>query len=248
MIIRIMSDLHMEIHPFKSPNVDADIVVLAGDIHRGILGVEWAKETFPNTPVIMVAGNHEFYRGKWPDINYAMVEAARGSNVHVMINESLIIGGVRFLGTTLWTDFEYFGAAFRAISEVACKNGISDFKQIKNSRTNKMITTLDMIEDHKVSRDWLSSRLKEPFDGKTVVVTHHAPSSYSCHEIFRNDSCTPAFISNLDGLVTMADIWVHGHLHHSCDYTIENTRVVCNPRGYPHESRNGFRADLVVEI
>jgi hypothetical protein len=27
-------------------------------------------------------------------------------------------------------------------------------------------------------------------------------------------------------------VWVHGHMHDPFDYTLGETRVICNPRGY----------------
>ena len=62
--IRVLSDLHLEAAPFDPPAAAADVVVLAGDIHNGAAGVEWAQRTF-EAPVLYVAGNHEPYDGEF---------------------------------------------------------------------------------------------------------------------------------------------------------------------------------------
>jgi calcineurin-like phosphoesterase family protein len=103
------------------------------------------------------------------------------------------------------------------------------------------------------ARDWaLRQDLKPvPFDGKTVVVTHHAPSSQSVHPRYANDLLTPAFASNLENLMDgdRAALWIHGHMHDPFDYEIYGTRVVCSPRGYaPNSLTPEFRPDWVVEV
>jgi Icc-related predicted phosphoesterase len=93
--------------------------------------------------------------------------------------------------------------------------------------------------------------LAEPFDGGTVVVTHHAPSSRSVHTRYARDLLSPAFASSLEKLMDgdRALLWVHGHMHDAFDYEIYGTRIVCNPRGYaPYALAQGFMPDLIVEI
>ncbi|HHJ15617.1 MAG TPA: hypothetical protein ENJ80_02855 [Gammaproteobacteria bacterium] len=93
--------------------------------------------------------------------------------------------------------------------------------------------------------------LAEPFDGQTVVVTHHAPSSQSVHPRYARDLLTRAFASNLEHLMAgdRAAAWVHGHMHESFDYKVHGTRVVCNPRGYAPEALNpDFRPDWIIGI
>ena len=86
---------------------------------------------------------------------------------------------------------------------------------------------------HWVRRDWLRRRLDEPFDGPTVVVTHHAPSAGSVADQWADDWCTPAFVSDLPAeFFAVPCLWVHGHTHTSFDYRVGRCRVVSNPRGY----------------
>lgn len=46
MKIAYYSDLHLEFKRLDIINEDADVVILAGDIHIGEAGVVWAAETF----------------------------------------------------------------------------------------------------------------------------------------------------------------------------------------------------------
>lgn len=114
-----------------------------------------------------------------------------------------------------------------------------------------MFTPEQALALHRESRAWLEERLSEPFDGKTVVVTHHAPHPGSISPKYLGDALTPAFVSDLTDLIGrhQPDMWIHGHVHHSCDYVVPETktRIVCNPRGYGYENPS-FRMRLVVEV
>jgi Icc-related predicted phosphoesterase len=81
-------------------------------------------------------------------------------------------------------------------------------------------------------------------------VTHHAPSLQSVADPYKRDLVSAAFASPLDSLVaaSKAKLWLHGHVHHACDYRIGDTRVLCNPRGYPGENENGFDPKLTIEL
>lgn len=113
MRIRVLSDLHTEIAPLELPHVDADVVVLAGDIGVRTRGLEWARRAFPSTPVVYVAGNHEYYGAALPHLTDKLRKLADGTNVSFLEHDEAVIGGVRFLGTTLWTDFGLFGRRWR---------------------------------------------------------------------------------------------------------------------------------------
>ncbi len=102
----ILSDLHLEFGPVELPRVEADVVVLAGDVHKGRRGLAWARERFAATPVVYVLGNHEYYGEALPRLREKLEGEAAGSSVHLLENRAVEIGGVTFLGCTLWTDFE----------------------------------------------------------------------------------------------------------------------------------------------
>ena len=247
MKLHILNDLHIEFEDFESPATDADVVVLAGDIGVGLEGLRWAEARFPDRPVIYVPGNHEFYHHDLTLIEELKAQAPE--HIHVLNDDQVVIDGVRFLGTILWTDFDLFGEADKFFAMQAARQRMTDFSIIQNH--GQRFTPEDAIRLHTTSRDWLAAMLTESFDGRTVVVTHHAPSSQSVHPRHARDLLTPAFASNLENLMEgeRAALWVHGHMHDTFDYEIYGTRVVCNPRGYAPNALNAdFRPDLVVEI
>jgi predicted phosphodiesterase len=247
MKLHILTDLHIEFGDFMPPPIDADVVVLAGDIGLGISGVRWAAQRFPHTPVIYIAGNHEFYRHDIALIDELRVAAK--DNIHLLENDSIEINGVRFLGTTLWTDFALYGDVEQLAAMQYAEGRMNDYAIIANR--NRRFRPQDSLAIHTRSRHWLAAKLTEPFDGETVVVTHHAPSARSIHGRFRDSPLSAAFASNLEKMIgaDRVALWIHGHMHDSFDYEIDGTRVVCNPRGYTPDALNpDFRPDLVVDI
>ncbi|HED15834.1 MAG TPA: hypothetical protein ENI64_03285 [Gammaproteobacteria bacterium] len=247
MKLHILNDLHIEFENFVPPATDADVVVLAGDIGVGLGGLHWAEARFADKPVIYVPGNHEFYHHDIALIDELREQAPE--HIHVLNDDQVIIGGVRFLGSILWTDFALFGEADKFFAMQQARQQMTDFSIIQNH--GRRYTPEDAIQLHTASRDWLAIMLAEPFDGKTVVVTHHAPSSRSVHPVYAQDLLTPAFASNLEDLMDgdRVTLWLHGHMHESFDYDIFGTRVICNPRGYSPEALNpDFRPDFVVEV
>lgn len=244
MRIRVLSDLHLEDSPWEAPPAEADLVVLAGDIANGAEGVEWAKRAF-DTPVLFVAGNHEAFDAEFHDTAAAIRDAAAGSNVTVLDRGETVIGGIRFLGATLWSDFALDGPAARDRALTELPRIAPDFRVVRFGE--RLFTTDDWIALHRADRAWLEARLAEPFAGPTVVVTHFLPHPQSIARRFAGHPFNPGFATDLSHLMGRAPLWIHGHTHTALDYVVDGTRVVCNPRGYPHE-RTGFRPDLVVEV
>ena len=247
MKLHILNDLHTEFGDFEPPATTADVVVLAGDIGVGMGGLRWAADRFPDRPVVYVPGNHEFYHHDLGLIDELKSRAPE--NVHVLNDDQLVVGDVRFLGSVLWTDFALFGEADRFLAMRHARQRMADFSIIQHH--GQRFTPEEAVRLHTASRDWLVAMLAEPFAGKTVVVTHHAPSSRSVHPRFARDLLTPAFASSLETLMDgdRAALWLHGHMHESFDYEIHGTRVICNPRGYAPEALNpDFGPDRVVKI
>jgi predicted phosphohydrolase len=247
MKVHILNDLHIEFEDFKPPETDADVIVLAGDIGVGMEGLRWAEARFPDRPVIYVPGNHEFYHYDIDLIDELQAETP--GHIHVLNDDPVVIDGVRFLGSILWTDFDLFGEADRFFAMQTARQRMTDFSIIQKQR--RRFTPEDAIRAHTFSRDWLAAALAEPFHGKTVVVTHHAPSSRSIPSRYASDLLAPAFASNLERLMEgdRVALWIHGHIHDSFDYQIYSTRVVCNPRGYaPNALNPDFRPDLIIEM
>jgi predicted phosphodiesterase len=244
MRIRVLSDLHLEDAPFDPPAAEADVVVLAGDIHNGAAGVEWAKRAF-RQPVVYVAGNHEPFDAEFHATAAALRAAAEGSNVQVLDCGETLIDGVRFLGCTLWTDFELYGAAARDPAIEATRRIAPDFRIIALGACP--FAPEDWLALHRAHRTWLEERLTASFAGATVVVTHFLPHPGSIAPQFAGHPLNPAFASRLGPLVARPALWIHGHTHAASDYRVAGARVVCNPRGYARE-QTGFRAALVVAI
>jgi len=227
--LHILSDLHLGVQGMPLPQVRADITILAGDIARAEAAMRWASQF--DRPVLYVAGNHEFYGGSIPAVREDLARCAKACGVHFLDQQSLEIGGVRFLGTTLWTDFELFGAECRDLAMERSAEFMRDFQVIRNA-DGSTYTPQDSIELFREQYAWLDAALDQPFDGPTVVITHHAPSMRSVHPRFAESLVSAGFVSACTSLLGRAELWIHGHTHDSFDYTVYGTRVLCNPRGY----------------
>src|SRR5262249_20898346 len=156
---------------------------------------------------------------------------------------------IRFLGSTLWTDYRYHGARTQAEVIAHAEALLADHSRIQTS--DGPFRARHAQADHERSRSWLEQQLVTPFAGQTVVITHHAPHPRSIHPRFLNDRDMPAnaaFVSDLSELMVGADLWLHGHTHDSFDYQVGRCRVVANPRGYTHNRRTaGAVSELVFE-
>ncbi len=248
MKVRILSDLHLEFASISLPKVDADVVVLAGDIDVEGVGLEWALETFPDKPVLYVFGNHEYYGNAYPKHLYDLKEKAENTNVKILEDDLVTIDDVTFLGCSLWTDFNLYGNP--KLAERGATKHMPDYQQIKLSPHDIQLRSSDTATIHKQSLHWLKNQLKEKTDAKKVVVTHHAPSEQSVAPKFKGSPLNPAFASSLEKVVetSNAELWIHGHIHTAGDYQIGKTRVLCNPRGYPNEQDTHFIPDLIVNL
>nr|WP_249179710.1 metallophosphoesterase [Burkholderia dolosa] len=266
--VRVLSDLHLESNqPDAIAHADADLVVLAGDIHNHAEGLRWAAETFdPAVPVIYVPGNHEYYDGEFGALETAMRDAARAiDHVHYLNNDVYVDPQRRFrvLGTTLWADFTLFGADDASVARAidAAQRVMLDFKGLiqvtwphdavlhrATGKAERDFTPADAISLHRQSRAWLEAQLAAPFAGRTIVVTHHAPHVRSLAPRYAQDAASAGFVTALPTLVRPpVDLWIHGHTHTSFDYVADGgTRVVCNPRGYIHR-RTGERENTAFE-
>jgi predicted phosphodiesterase len=253
MKLNILSDLHLGFGAFDRPETDADVVVLAGDISRPREAAAWALRF--DKPVVFVLGNHEFYGSSIDGAAEELKQLCAGTHVHVLDSSELVIGRVRFLGATLWSDFALFGEGEpRATAMARAQELIRDFSRIRLAEaTGAVFTPEDAAALFKRHADWLAERLAAAHDGPTIVVTHHAPSRQSIHPRFAGSLLNACFVSDAERLLGMdrAQLWIHGHTHDSFDYRVNGTRVVCNPRGYAKGGVNEnprFDPHLMVEI
>lgn len=259
----IFSDLHLQYsgplnYDLDIPN-DTDVVIVAGDVTAPIVGsINWLAKNI-KCPVIFVAGNHEYYEHNYDE---AMTNGIRASenteNVYFLENKAVVIGGVRFIGCTLWTDHNLYGDEKTASKHALLK--MNDYRLIhcldNNGKTIRW-TPERTTAIHKESRQWLEKELAKPFDGKTVAVTHHCPHPLSCSIKYMGDPLNPSFTSDLSDVINthQPDFWIHGHTHVNLDYIVPDTktRVICNPRGYVKrrgsEAENPeFKQSMKIEI
>ena len=242
MKINYFSDIHLEFGELENPDTDADIIIAAGDVGIFNQGTEWLK-TFKK-PVIYVAGNHEFYGYEHTETLIEIREQCTNSNIFFLENEQLVLNGVRFLGCTLWADL--FAEGKKKAEKLDTK--LNDFKKIQF--LGEAFDSNQFSWLHQRSKEWLESELAKPFDGKTVVVTHHAPTAWSW-----NDSPKAlkklAYCNDLKSFIHEYDIaaWFHGHIHSPADYRIAGARILSNPRGYVgRKTVDSFDVNKTVEI
>ncbi|WP_337153686.1 metallophosphoesterase [Pseudomonas protegens] len=242
MKILIYSDLHNEFDCLAPPDIDVDLVVLAGDIDLLARGVKWANDAF-KSDVIYCSGNHEFYKGHLARTREKM-EAAAASHVHVMDNQIWMSNNVRFLVATCWTDFSGTGDVMAASS--ACVRQMNDFRMIRTGSEYRRIRPADLIEMNRASYDFLREQLAIPFSGQTVVVSHHCPIPEASGSE-QSGHFSAGYFNRWHQLVDQADVWIFGHTHHAIDQSFGQCRLVSNPRGYSSEE-TGFDPCKILEI
>lgn len=259
MKLRILSDLHLDHRRgrFELDEIEHDILVCVGDVQGSITDGIDVLGRMTERPVMFVGGNHEFYGFDGASLEEAYDEgrekAGEGGPVHLLENEALILDGMRFLGTTLWTDYALYGEEHREAAMEVSRHGLNDHRLIqlrKLGEASRAFLPSDALGLHRKALQWLSGALCEPFDGHTVVCTHHAPHRRSVAAQFDGDLLSAAFVSHLPELVegpNAPDLWIHGHTHAALDYRVGKCRVICNPLGYPHE-RTGVDTALVIKV
>lgn len=206
---------------------------------------------FPH--VICIAGNHEFYNGKFhKGIQYLRNECAKYKNIYFMERDCKVIDDVVFLGGTLWTNMNKGDP----LTLHAVRDMMNDFRSIKND--DKEFTPLkpaDTAVRHRETLQYFKHVLDDRKESKCVIVGHHSPSYQSIHPQYANEYLmNGAYHSDLSEFILdhpQIVLWTHGHTHHAFDYQIGNCRIVCNPRGYETDSwkeETGFNPNLVLEI
>ncbi|MDE2599067.1 MAG: metallophosphoesterase [Rhodocyclaceae bacterium] len=259
MKLALYSDLHreqMRTDAWEPPQLDVDVVVLAGDIGSHTHGLAWAADTFRRGPgcpdVVYVIGNHEYYDAHLGLLDEMRKPKWKSTGVHLLERDVLELSGVRILGCTLWSGFDLYGADQIDVAMAHAKNGINDYWMI-HARRGHRLAPRDTWRLHHQSVQWLDVELDKPFNGKTIVVTHFAPHRRCVPSQYEGSDLSPYFVTDLSGLMEKhrIDVWCFGHTHTNCDFIAENgCRVVSNQRGYVSEARRGlgFRPELVIEV
>lgn len=237
-------------------------MILAGDIAIHTEHMDLLKQMAQmfEIPVLVIAGNHEHYtnpenpnhtwEGTIDDLRAAAHHTDKIVKGEVTFFEDscAVYEGVRFVGATLWTDMKLYGD--NPLVPMQIEGGLNDYRMIRKTDGGDL-TAMDTMLRHGASRQYITDRLAEPFDGPTVVVTHHAPSWLSVHDMFRSSPISAAYASRLEPLMLSYEpaLWIHGHTHFSFNYEIGKTTVVCNPRGYVGADLNEeFEPNLIIEI
>lgn len=256
--IGLVSDLHLEGSNIKLENPGWDYLVIAGDLsaYRKDLPHFFSYNAPQDIPIIYVLGNHE-YEGQRLHNNVDNIKELLQpfENVHVLSNESIIIDNTKFIGSTLWSNFELDGLTQKEEAMKWAKYNIVDFSYIFDRDENDKYMPLNpkkMEQLNKEAYEFIKYELtKNPFDGSKVVVTHFAPHRNSVHAKYAN-RVNSYWVNHFEELMGFSDYWFHGHTHNSFDYTVEGTRVVCNPRGYSkvyNMSQNEqFNKELILPI
>jgi len=264
MRLLVMSDLHLEFGPFEfpSPMPDFDVAVFAGDIGQPIsAAVKWLAQqrgeggSLRERPIIYVPGNHEFYRSEFKANLAEGSAAAELAGIELLLRRAVVVGGVRFLGAILWTDYRILGTP--KPSMVHAGQNLNDHRLIRYRQEDGHYSRFmpwHAAAEHRLDVAFIRQELTTPFAGPTVVVTHHAPHPNSIQPRHQGSPLTPAFASDLGHLIQdfQPELWIHGHDHGLHDYRIGKTRIFANQAGYPnlHGDRENrwFDPLCVVEV
>lgn len=268
MRLQLLSDLHLETQPHfrATPAPDADLLILAGDIGSyqsgsGLLDDDFGLGRFSPRRgagwkrVLYVPGNHE-YDGLDFGETHARLQALCGLlGIEWLERRTTVIDGVRFVGTTLWADFDALVPAGADLTQALRQRHkayrAANFYLSKNTalQEGRPMLAEQLRALGLDCQRWLREALATPFDGATVVVTHFAPSLRSVDPRYGLSPGTAGFCNVLDDLLPRADLWLHGHLHCPHDYRAEGCRVVANPLGYEGKGEQaGFRPTWTIEV
>lgn len=275
MKVQLLSDLHLESHPSFLPTAapQADLLVLAGDIASYQAGSlltdsDYGLRRFSPrfgwpTPVLFVPGNHEYDGQDFEAAHARMRDICQRLGIHfleqaVVTSSELGVTSdtgppcalVRFIGTTLWTDFDGLNPTHdAALRQKAFRAANHHLHKAAIMRRGAPFLAEHVREQALVCQHWLRQALQTPFEGRTVVITHHAPSLLSRDARYGLSPGTAGFCNALDHLLPEAQVWLHGHLHCAHDYLHGGCRVLSNPMGYAHKNeQQHFNPALCIDV
>jgi predicted phosphodiesterase len=283
MKIKLVSDLHLEFSDINIQNdAEYDLLILSGDImvaqdlhdHQEenvrtaamleMLGSRQLKAqrfrdflkrcSFQFPHVIYVAGNHEFYHGKFfASLDHLREECAKYPNIYFLENDIKVINDIVFMGATLWTDCnKHDPFTLHALADM-----MNDFRIIRHDQSGyRALKPADIADRHRKTLQYFKTVMDGyPQEQKFVVVGHHTPSHMSCHPQYAHDYImNGGYHSDLSDFILdhpQIKLWTHGHTHHPFDYVLGSTRVVCNPRGYESDGYTedtGWNPNIVLEV
>ena len=253
MKVQLLSDLHLEYSHKTLPKIsaEADVLVYAGDIAASKNNLYQYFNSIRKThkiPIVMILGNHDYYNSylnKAADKLKSAVEKL--DDIHILNRESIEIGDVTFVGTTLWTDFD------RGRDEVAVMQVFPDYKKIykvSSDYRKVKINTNDILKEHRKDVKWLRETIQP--DKKTVIVTHHVPTNSFIPECYKSSVLNGGFYVDMSDFMIdyEVDVWCCGHTHFFMDCEINDCRIFCNPWGYPFEDNSDghYKEEFIFEV
>jgi predicted phosphohydrolase len=263
----VLSDVHCDFpaEPWIVPQgVEADAIVIAGDYRNGLrnairaVASDYASYLRDGVPLIYVPGNHCYWNcGLQHELEAAQPLALDLGVALLASGETTEVDGVRIVGATLWTDMLIAGNGYSDLLVV--QDTMLDFRKIRDGNFRK-IRASQIVAEHAKHRAAIESVLRVPHAGKTVVVTHHAPSALGLRYGKVTEALDAAFASDLDAMIEVfrPELWIHGHVHCTRRYAVSGTSIVVNARGYVESSRRpgtalvrenpDFDQRLVVEV
>ncbi len=266
MKLAVISDVHLEFGDLLLPNRDrCDALIIAGDcvvasvLHNNANAephtrahrefnrlhgfIQRCVDEF--SEVIAIAGNHEFYHGRWNASLDHLREFYQHYGVEFLERDECVIQGQHFVGCTLWTDMHNSSAG----AMQAARLTLNDFKLIVDDTGNyyTRLSPQRTVNRHIMSVEFL----RETITKDTVVITHHSPCHLSSDERYAGDILNCCYYTDLSELILDREpkLWIHGHMHNESDYQVGTTRVVCNPRGYVgYEPQANSYTYKIIEI
>jgi predicted phosphodiesterase len=248
--LQVVSDLHLDFSYMEIENVGSDALVVAGDLCE--LRSNHTERFFKHCSgefekTFFVMGNHEYYGGRLDLVKQKIHDVvSKYPNITVLDDSCVEYKGITFVGGTLWTDCNKFDP----LTLHALKSMMWDFTGIK-MENGLPLKPADTVDFHKKTVEYIKHVLQKV--DNAVVVTHHSPSLKSIHERYIHQNImNGGFHSDLSELILshpQIKMWIHGHTHFPFDYTIGETRIVCNPRGYVREGwseHDGFNLNNLI--
>lgn len=257
MKINIVSDLHVDKGIYTEEFQKSDLLIIAGDICpvNRYEYKELLKKIPRNQRTIITMGNHEYISNTYNFVETIAREIIKDfPHITLLENDVVIVDGIRFLGTTLWSDFKSSGEEhYQANKELVENSWFFPTDNYYDKNKGEIIPVKGIFSETKTKTalEFLVKELSTPFNGKTVVVTHFPPTKRSAETPFIGSKRSAFWVNSYDYLFDYKpDLWIHGHIHESKDYLIENgTRVIANPRGNVQKVVNpDFNPNLILEI
>lgn len=223
---------------------EADLMIVAGDLAEDAIqnwpsALRWLSTLYPAKQTIVMPGNHDYYGGNLSTLDEDLDRICRDAGCSFGQCRRLVMGDVRILMATLWTDLKLFAPhGDQAVADTLWQaQMMPDYEEdvIMVDDPERQLRPEDTADEHAKQRAWLTSELAAPWDGRTVVVTHHAPSPAVVGAL---TPLSPCFASDLEVEIEMyrPDVWLFGHTHRSADILMPGGTLLRNVSiGYEEE-------------